>query len=98
MSMNKKEEVLKELGQLAELLNIKLDYVIEANREYLVCNDTKICTNATSIYGIREEFFGYVFLNEWRNRPLGDHDSYTRKYIMKYWYDDNFKQPFYKGF
>lgn len=45
-----------------------------------------------------EGFFGYVFLNEWRNRPLGDHDSYTRKYIMKYWYDDNFKQPFYKGF
>lgn len=96
--MNKKEEVLKELGPIAKLLNVKLDYVIEDKREYLVCDNTKICTNGTSIYGIRQEFFGYVFLLEWKHRPLGDHDSYTRKYIKQYWYDDNFKQPFYKGF
>lgn len=96
--MNKKEEVLKELGPIAKLLNIELDYVIEDKREYLVCDNAKICTNGTSIYGIRQEFFGYVFLLEWKHRSLGDHDGYTRKYIKQYWYDDNFKQPFYKGF
>lgn len=95
---SKKEEVIEELGEIAKLLNIKLDYVEdkEKNREYLVCDNTKICTNATSVYGIREEFFGYVFLLEWKRRYLGAFDKQTRNYIKQYWYDENFKQPYHK--
>lgn len=92
--MNKKEEVLKELGDIAKSLNIKLDYVLDDKREYLVCDDTKICTCYTSIQGIRQEFFGYVFLCEWKHRGLGAFDKQTRKHIKQYWYDDNFNQPF----
>lgn len=92
--MNKKEQVLKELGKVAELLNINIDYVIDNKREYLVCDDTKICTNHTNISGIRQEFFGYVFLKEWRHRSISPFEKQTRNFIKQYWYDDNFNQPF----
>lgn len=95
--MTKKEEVLKVLGPIAKLLNIEIDYV-EGEKEYLVCDNQKICTKATSIYGIREEFFGYVFLCEWRHRGLGPFGNQTKRYIKQYWYDDNFNQPYYRGF
>lgn len=97
--MNKGLEVISELAGIAAILDINIDYVIdeENNREYLVCGDTKICTNGTSIRGIREEFFGYVFLKEWRNRSLGSFDKQTRNYIRQYWYNDNFKQPYLKA-
>ena len=91
---DKRKQVLDELEPIATALGIKIDYVIEERREYLVCNDQKICTNATSIYGIRQEFFGYVFLKEWRDRSLGAFDKQTRKHIKQYWYDENFKQPY----
>lgn len=97
--MFKELEVIHELASIAAVLDIKIDYVVdkENNREYLVCDDTKICTNGTSINGIREEFFGYVFLKEWRNRYLGSFDKQTRNYIRQYWYDDNFKQTYLKA-
>ena len=97
--MFKELEVIHELASIAAVLDIKIDYVVdkENNREYLVCDDTKICPNGTSISGIREEFFGYVFLKEWRNRYLGSFDKQTRNYIRQYWYDDNFKQPYLKA-
>lgn len=92
--MNKKELVLNELDDIAKVLNIDIDYVIDDKREYLVCDDTKICTNCTSIHGIREEFFGYVFLKEWRNRSVSPFEKQTRNYIKQYWFDDNFNQPY----
>lgn len=94
--MNKKEEVIKELGPIAKVLNIKIDYVIDSKREYLVCDNTKICTSCTSVYGIREEFFGYVFLTEWKHRSLGAFENQVKRHIKQYWYDDNFNQPYLK--
>ena len=93
---DKREQVLEELEPIAKPLGIKIDYVIEEHREYLVCDNQKICTNCTSLYGIRQEFFGYVFMKEWQDRSLGYFDKQTRNYIKQYWYDDNFKQPYYK--
>ena len=93
---DKRTMVLKELNPIANVLGIKLDYIIEENREYLLCNGQAICCNATSIYGIRQEFFGYVFLKEWRERSLGAFDKQTRNFIKQYWYDDKFKQPYLK--
>lgn len=95
--MTKREEVLKELGDIAKVLNIKIDYIKDNKREYLVCDDTKICTLGTNIYGIRQEFFGYVFLLERRHRSLSPFEKQTRNFIKQYWYDDNFNQPFYRG-
>lgn len=91
---DKRKQVLEELKPIASALGIEIDYVIEERREYLVCDDQKICTNSTSIYGIRQEFFGYVFMREWRDRSLGVFDRQTRNHIKQYWYDENFKQPF----
>lgn len=56
LKLNKKEEVIKELGPIAKVLNIKIDYVIDSKREYLVCDNTKICTSCTSVYGISGKF------------------------------------------
>lgn len=92
--IDKREMVLKELNPIASVLGIKLDYIVEDNREYLCCNEQAICCNDTSIYGIRQEFFGYVFLREWRERSLGAFDKQTRNHIKQYWYDDNFNQPY----
>lgn len=91
--MTKKEQVLHELGDIAKSLNINIDYItdLENHREYLVCDETKICTNGTSIYGIREEFFGYVATIELNHRL----NYRTLRYLKQYWYDDNFNQPFY---
>lgn len=93
-----KEEVLAELKPIADVLGIEINYVIdkENKREYLVCDDTKICTCETSIHGIREEFFGYVILKEWRHRSFGSFDKQTRNHIKQFWYDDNFNQPYCK--
>lgn len=93
----KRELVLKELQPIADLLNINIDYVIDDVREYLVCNGQRICTNGTSVYGIKQEFFGYVFLRSWKDRSLGWFDKQTRNHIKQYWYDDDFRQPYYKG-
>lgn len=96
VEIEKKEEVLKELLPIAKVLNIDVDYVIDDKREYLVCDNTKICTRSTSIYGIRQEFFGYVFLKEWRHRQISPFENQTVNFIKKYWYDDNFNQPYLK--
>lgn len=93
----KKKKVLEELEPIANPLGIKIDYVKDDVREYLVCDNQKICVCETSIYGIRQEFFGYVFLKEWYDRSLGAFDKQTRNHIKQYWYDGNFKQPYYKG-
>lgn len=95
---DKRQKVLEELKPIANSLGIKIDYVIEEHREYLVCNNQKICTNGTSIYGIRQEFFGYVFLCEWYDRSLGAFDKQTRNHIKQYWYGQNFNQPYLKRF
>jgi hypothetical protein len=91
---NKRTMVLEELEPIAKPLGIKLDYVIEETREYLLCNGQAICCNCTSIEGIRQEFFGYVFLREWRERYLGAFDKQTRNHIKQYWYDKDFNQPY----
>lgn len=94
--MSKRNEVLQELGDIAKVLGIEIDYVVDDKKEYLICDDTKICTKCTSVSGIREEFFGYVFLKEWKHRSVSPFEKQTRNYIRQYWYDDDFNQPFYR--
>ena len=58
---DKRTMVLKELKPLAKRLGIKLDYVIEENREYLLCDSQAICCNCTSIVGIYKSFSDMYF-------------------------------------
>lgn len=96
--MDKREQVLKELKPIADVIGIDIDYVKveDGCREYLVCNGQKICTTGTSLYGIRQEFFGFVFLKEWAKRSMGAFDKQTRNHIKQYWFDDEFRQPWIK--
>lgn len=98
--VTKRDEVMQELLPIAKVLGYEISYTEdkENKREYLTVNGTNICTNCTSIYGIRQEFIGYVFLCEWRKRSIGYFDTQTRNAIKSYWYDENFKQPYCKGF
>ena len=83
--MDKRWEVKEALEPIALPMGIKIDYDIIGHSEYLICNGQRICTSDTSLYGIRQEFFGYVFLREWRERSLGAFDKQTRNHIKRYW-------------
>ncbi|AMC94239.1 hypothetical protein AOC36_09660 [Erysipelothrix larvae] len=92
----KRNEVIERLKPIGDQIGIKVDYVIdfENNREYLTCNGQNICTNSTSLYGIENEFWGYVFLNKYeRYHSFRKHQENV---IKRYWYDDNFNQPWCK--
>ena len=64
--LSKHDKVMMELKDIANALNIHIDYVEEEGREYLICNGQKICTTYLSVPDIRQEFFGYVFIKEWK--------------------------------
>lgn len=92
----KKIDVLERLKPIADLIGIDLDYhAYDGTREYLICDDQRICTNCTSLYGIENEFWGYVFIKKY-DRWLGHFEKQTKNVIREYWYDENFKQPYYK--
>ena len=91
--LSKRDKVMMELKDIANALNIDIDYVEEEEREYLICDGQKIATTCTSVSGIRQEFFGYVFLKEWKDRCLGAFDKQVRNQIRRYWYDEKFQHP-----
>lgn len=76
--LSKRDKVMMNLADIAKALNIDIDYVEEEEREYLICDGQKIGTIGTSVSGIRQEFFGYVFLKEWKYRWLGAFDKQVR--------------------
>lgn len=91
-----RQEIIENLKPIVDAFHVDFDYVYDAKRQYIVCNNQKICVSDTSIEGIRAELVGYIFLMVWRKRYLGAFDKQTRNYIKQYWYDDNFNQPFLK--
>ena len=91
--LSKRDKVMMELEDIARALNIDIDYVEDEKHEYLICDGQKICTTYLSLSDIRQEFFGYVFLKEWKDRCLGAFDKQVRNQIRRYWYDEKFQQP-----
>ena len=83
--LSKRDKVIMELKDIANALNIDIDYVEEEKREYLICDGQKIATTCTSVSGIRQEFFGYVFLKEWKNKCDSDFYKKFIGYIKLYW-------------
>lgn len=93
--MEKKIKVINRLGKMADSMDVKIDYIIEKDREYLVCDKTKICTSHTTTDEIEQEFIGYVFLKKYK-RYLGVFSTQTKNQIKQYWFDENFNQPWIK--
>ena len=83
--LSKRDKVMMELEDIAIALNIDIDYVEYEKHEYLICDGQKICTTYLSLSDIRQEFFGYVFIKEWKYKC--DFDFYKKfiNYIKLYW-------------
>ena len=83
--LSKHDKVMMELKDIANALNIDIDYIEDGGSEYLVCDGQKICTTYLSLKEIRQEFFGYVFIKEWKCKC--NHDFYEKfiDYIKTFW-------------
>ena len=83
--LSKHDKVMMELADIANVLKIVIDYVEEEGIEYLVCDGQKIVTTGASLSGIRQEFFGYVFLKEWKYKLDADYYKKFINYIKLPW-------------
>ena len=85
--LSKHDKVMMELEDISRVLNIDIDYIEENGEEYLVCDGKKIFTSHLNVPGIRQEFFGYVFLKEWKYSPNFDFIEKFIRYIRLPWID-----------
>ena len=84
--LSKRDKVMMELEDIARVLNIDVDYIEEGEMQYLVCDGQKICTTYLNVQEIRQEFFGYVFIKEWKHKPkYGDFYEKFINYIKLPW-------------
>ena len=79
------DKVMIELKDIARALNIDIDYIEDDGTEFLICDGQRIATTFLSIECIRQEFFGYVFIKEWKYQC--SHEFYKKfiDYIKLYW-------------
>ena len=83
--LSKHDKVMMELKDIARALNIDIDYIEEGETEYLVCDGQRIVTSYLSVKDIRQEFFGYVFIKEWKYKCISDFYKKFIDYIKLYW-------------
>ena len=83
--LSRHDKVMMELKDIANVLNIDIDYVEEEDHEYLICDGQKIITTYLTIDEIRQEFFGYVFLKEWEFKCMHDFCEKFINYIKAFW-------------
>ena len=83
---SKRDKVMMQLEDIARVLKIDIDYIEEEGHEYLICDGQKICTTYLNVPEIRQEFFGYVFIKEWKHKPkYGDFYEKFINYIKLPW-------------
>ena len=82
---SKRDKVMMELEDIARVLNIDIDYIEDGGMDYLVCDGQRIRVSYLSVKEIRQEFFGYVFIKEWKSKC--NHDFYEKfmGYIKAFW-------------
>jgi hypothetical protein len=84
----KRLEVLKEIKPICDAFGIK-DYEYEVSdkgqREILLIEGTKIGCSCNSVYAVKQELIGWIFLAMWRQRSLGAFENQTKKIIKQYW-------------
>ena len=83
--LSKHDKVMMELEDIARVLNIDIDYIEEGEMEYLVCDGQRIVTSYLSVADIRQEFFGYVFIKEFKYMCNSDFCKEFINYIKLYW-------------
>ena len=71
--LSKHDKVMMELKDIARVLNIDIDYIEDNGVKYLVCD------------GLRQEFFAYVFIKEWKYNCEHDFIKKFMDYIKLYW-------------
>lgn len=84
----KRLEVLKAIKPICEAFGIKdYDYIVknEGQKETLVVEGTKIGCSCNSIYAVKQELIGYIFVGMWKDRSLGAFDTQVKNVIKRYW-------------
>ena len=87
----KRLEVLKEIKPICEAFGIKnYDYIVknEGQKETLVVEGTKIGCSFNSIYAVKQELIGWIFLAMWQQRSLGAFETQVKNIIKQYWLKD----------
>lgn len=83
--LSKHDKVMMGLKDIANALNIDIDYIEDEEHQYLICDGQKICTTYLTLKEIRQEFFGYVFIKEWKYKCNSDFYKKFIDYIKLYW-------------
>jgi hypothetical protein len=84
----KRLKVLEEIKPICDAYGITdYDYEVRTagQTETLRIRDTKIGCSSNSIFAIKQELTGYIFLAMWRERSLGYFDKQTKNVIKRYW-------------
>ncbi len=85
----KRIDALKEITPICEVFGIKdFDYYVntETGNEELILNGTRIGCCGNSIYAIKNELIGYIFINTFcKSRDLGRFRTQTLNAIKRYW-------------
>lgn len=85
----KRVEVLAAIKPICQAFNITdYDYEIsnEGQREILRLGDVKIGCSCNSIFAIKNELIGYIFIKRWcKYNNLGAFATQTKNAIKRYW-------------
>ena len=87
----KRLEVLEAIKPICEAYGID-DYDYEINsqgrRETLRIGNRRIGCSCNSIFAVKQELTGYIFISMWKNRSLGAFSPQTKKVIKRYWIEE----------
>jgi hypothetical protein len=85
----KRLEVLEAIKPICDAFDIRdYDYIVSrtGQTEILRVYDTKIGCSANSIFAVKHELIGLIFIKEWcRYRSLGAFSTQTKNVIKRYW-------------
>lgn len=84
----KRNKILQEIKPICDAFGISdYDYVVqkECLSERLRIYDIYICCTSNSLYAVKQELVGYLFMCYWRERSLGAFDKQTRDVIKQFW-------------
>lgn len=84
----KRIEVLKEIKPICEAFGITdYDYIVsdKGQTETLRIESTKIGCSCNSIYAVKQELVGYIFVCYFKDRSLGCFKTQVFNQIKEYW-------------
>lgn len=82
----KRLEILEYIKPICEVFNIEYDYVIGKHGDFsetLILNGQEIGCSMNSMFAVKEEVIGYIFVNHYNRWWY--HKPHTLKAIKSYW-------------